>query len=95
MGKASGFIQQLPDIQECQRMFKAAAMLDAILMPEWQYRYYSYNAHWDVNEQMASLRDGNQSVIERKVINQLRRWFRFHTSDGKRKGHIPKAMKKN
>ncbi|MDM5276156.1 hypothetical protein ACN9MH_21945 [Paenibacillus silvae] len=58
MGKASGFIQQLPNIQECQRMFKAAAMLDAILMPEWQYRYYSYNAHWDVNEQMASLRDG-------------------------------------
>ncbi|MGY5610077.1 hypothetical protein ACXHJ2_18310 [Paenibacillus sp. ALE3] len=27
-------------------------------MPEWEYRYYSYNAHWDENEQMASMRDG-------------------------------------
>ncbi|MGQ8872552.1 hypothetical protein [Paenibacillus sp. TSA_86.1] len=58
MRNASDFIYQLPGIHECQRIFKAVAMLDAILMPEWEYRYYSYNAQWDSNEQMASMRDG-------------------------------------
>lgn len=58
MGEASVFIKRLPDIGECERIFKAAAMMDAILMPEWEYRYYSYNAQWDKGEQMASMRDG-------------------------------------
>ncbi len=51
-------INQLPDINKCKRIFQSAAMLDAILMPEWEYRYYSYNSKWDTNEQMASMRDG-------------------------------------
>lgn len=52
------FIDKLPHISECKPILKAAAMLDAILMPEWEYRYYSYNSQWDTNEQMASMRDG-------------------------------------
>ncbi|WP_434749855.1 hypothetical protein [Paenibacillus amylolyticus] len=58
MKDTSDFIKQLPGISECQRILKAVAMLDAILMPEWEYRYYSYNAQWDANEQLASMRDG-------------------------------------
>ncbi|MEJ3716569.1 hypothetical protein ACU1JV_08435 [Paenibacillus sp. T2-29] len=54
----SNFIGMLPDLEVSRRIFQAAAILDAILMPEWEYRYYSYNAHWDENEQMASMRDG-------------------------------------
>ncbi|MBW3635689.1 MAG: hypothetical protein KY445_04370 [Armatimonadetes bacterium] len=34
------------------------ALLDAILQPEWQYRYYSFNVHWNEGEEMASMRDG-------------------------------------
>ena len=34
------------------------AMLDAVLCPEWQFRYYSFRAAWDVGEQMGSMRDG-------------------------------------
>ena len=34
-------------------------MLDAILSPEWEYRYYSFNSHWASGEQMASMRDGS------------------------------------
>ncbi len=49
---------QLPSIEQCQQRLRAAAMLDAIIMPEWEYRYYSYNAHWDAGEDMASMRDG-------------------------------------
>ena len=33
-------------------------MLDAILSPEWQYRYHSFNASWAAGEEMASMRDG-------------------------------------
>lgn len=54
----SHFISRLPDVEESRCIFQAAAMLEAILMPEWEYRYYSYNAHWDEKEQMASMRDG-------------------------------------
>jgi hypothetical protein len=34
-------------------------MLDAILCPEWEYRYHSFNANWADREEMASMRDGS------------------------------------
>jgi hypothetical protein len=34
-------------------------MLDAILFPEWDSRYYSFDAHWAEGEMMASMRDGS------------------------------------
>jgi hypothetical protein len=37
----------------------ANAALDAILMPDWEHRYFSFNSRWDDGEQMASLRDGS------------------------------------
>jgi hypothetical protein len=33
-------------------------MLDAILCPEWQYRYHSFSVNWAAGEEMASMRDG-------------------------------------
>jgi hypothetical protein len=34
-------------------------MLDAILSPEWDYRYYSFNSKWGPGEMMASMRNGS------------------------------------
>lgn len=34
-------------------------MLDAILNPEWDDRYYSFNAQWAEGEEMASMRNGS------------------------------------
>jgi len=34
-------------------------MLDAILCPAWELRYYSFNAHWSEGEMMASMRNGS------------------------------------
>lgn len=34
------------------------ATLDLILSPEWSDRYYSFNAKWDKDEQMGSMRNG-------------------------------------
>lgn len=33
-------------------------MLDAIICPDWEYRYYSYNSKWGQDEEMASMRNG-------------------------------------
>jgi hypothetical protein len=34
-------------------------MLDAVLSPEWDYRYYSFNSKWGPGEMMASMRNGS------------------------------------
>lgn len=42
---------------ELRNKLKHLALLDAIIEPEWEYRYYSYNSNWSDSEEMASLRD--------------------------------------
>jgi hypothetical protein len=34
-------------------------MVEAIVCPEWDGRYYSYNRTWGGGEEMASMRDGS------------------------------------
>lgn len=43
---------------DIKKRLKSLAMLDAILCPEWEYRYFSFNNSWDKDESMASMRDG-------------------------------------
>ena len=50
--------ERLPDIEALRRLTKSIAMLDAIICPEWEYRYYSYNSKWGQDEEMASMRNG-------------------------------------
>lgn len=48
----------LPDAAALQRLCKALAVLDALNSPEWEYRYYSYNANWGEGEELFEMRDG-------------------------------------
>lgn len=48
----------LPGIGELSDHCRGLAMLEAVLSPEWEDRYYSFDARWSENEQMASMRDG-------------------------------------
>lgn len=48
----------LPSPRELERICRGLATLDAILMPDWEYRYYSFNAAWAPSERMASMRNG-------------------------------------
>ena len=52
-------LSQLPDIADLKALSQSLAMLDAILCPEWEYRYYSFNAHWSEGKMMASMRNGS------------------------------------
>lgn len=44
---------------ELKRLTKSLAILDAILMPEWEFRYYSFNSKWSEGEELASMRNGS------------------------------------
>jgi hypothetical protein len=52
-------LDDLPSIEDVIRLSQAIAMLDAILSPDWEYRYYSFNSKWGPEEMMASMRNGS------------------------------------
>lgn len=52
-------LDRLPVASRFRELCLANAALDALLMPEWEYRYFSFNNDWDAGEQMAALRDGS------------------------------------
>lgn len=49
----------LPDIPDLKRLCQSVAILDAILQPKWDFRYFSFNSRWAEGEMMASMRDGS------------------------------------
>lgn len=52
-------LDSLPDVGRLQSLLKSLATLDAIMSPEWEYRYYSFNSKWSRSEQMGSMRNGS------------------------------------
>jgi hypothetical protein len=52
-------LSQLPDIDPLKRLMQSLAMLDAIISPVWEHRYFSFNAHWSASEQVGSMLDGS------------------------------------
>jgi len=52
-------LAMLPDIGCLHLLTQSLAMLDAILCPEWESRYYSFNAKWGAEQMMATMRNGS------------------------------------
>lgn len=52
-------MSSLPHTEDLKKLSQALAVLDAIIEPEWEFRYYSYNAYWREGEEMASMRNGS------------------------------------
>ena len=50
----------LPEPEQFIKICRALALADAILMPDWEYRYFSFNSNWDGEEKemMASMKNG-------------------------------------
>lgn len=48
----------LGSIDNFRRRLQSLALLEAILSPEWESRYHSFDASWSVGEQMGSMRNG-------------------------------------
>jgi hypothetical protein len=51
-------LDQMPDPTQLRRLLKSLSMLDAIVSPDWESRYYSYNAGWSDDSEMGSMRNG-------------------------------------
>lgn len=56
---SSRHLNALQGIDELRLSCQSVAMLDAVVMEDWEYRYYSFDAHWGDNEMRASMRDGS------------------------------------
>jgi len=54
-------INALPSIEDVKKTSQGLALVDAIIMPEWEYRYFSFDNKWseDGSEAMGSMRDGS------------------------------------
>ncbi len=95
MNISTQHFENLPHRKELQKICKAISVLDAILMQEWQYRYYSYNSKWSVGEEFFEMRDGvgNHLLIlfkkEGCVINGTHSDIKFPNIEIVTK-HLPK-----
>lgn len=49
----------LPDIPTLKRLAQSLAVLEAILMPEWEMRYYSYQSVWSEHVDLFKMRNGS------------------------------------
>lgn len=55
---APNYTKSLPEIEVLRQRCQTLSVLDAIICPEWEYRYFSFNATWGKGEMMASMRNG-------------------------------------
>jgi hypothetical protein len=53
----------LPSINDLKQYLQSLALLDSILSPEWEFRYYSFNLQWDEDTALASIRNGSGDHI--------------------------------
>ncbi|BAO76429.1 hypothetical protein [Winogradskyella sp. PG-2] len=51
-------LKLLPSQSELKRICKSISALEAIICPEWEYRYYSYQKHWSETEEFCEMRNG-------------------------------------
>ncbi|MFB7413272.1 hypothetical protein ACFC18_55550 [Streptomyces sp. NPDC056121] len=49
----------MPEISVLREHCRSLSVLDAILSPEWEDRYYSFNDRWSETESLASMRNGS------------------------------------
>jgi hypothetical protein len=86
-------VNGLPDKDQLRKISKAISVLDAILSPEWEHRYYSYNSRWDEKEEVFEMRDGEGDHLlilfrpEGCVINGF-----YHEADQGDKKEITKNL---
>ena len=56
---AAELAARLPDLGTTRAWARALAAVEAVVSPEWEYRYFSFDATWADDEQMASMRNGS------------------------------------
>jgi len=57
-GPSTRNLRQLPNVFSLKRLLQSVAMLDAIICPRWEYRYYSFDSNWATGEMVGLMRNG-------------------------------------
>lgn len=92
---SSNYLDLLPNPIQLKGLCKTLATLEAIISPEWDYRYYSYNKDWAVGETCCQMRNGSGDEMlilfkkEGTVINGF-----AHESSFQDKDKITKSLPK-
>lgn len=85
----------LPNPSELQQICKSISALEAIICPEWEYRYYSYQNDWSETEEFCEMRNGQGDQVLILFSNhgvcingfahesQMNGWKNVHISDKK------------
>jgi hypothetical protein len=56
-------LDKIIEIEKLKKLCQSIAVLDAIISPDWEFRYYSFNKNWSDHEMMASMRNGEGSEL--------------------------------
>ena len=51
-------LELLPNGDDFQNLCKSISAIEAIICPEWEYRYFSYNKNWGDKEEVCEMRNG-------------------------------------
>ncbi|MGD1958111.1 MAG: hypothetical protein ACFB2Y_04625 [Fulvivirga sp.] len=51
-------LDEIPKPSNLQKVCKSISALEAIISPEWEYRYYSYQKNWSEDEEFCEMRNG-------------------------------------
>ena len=57
-------LTEIPCKNELQKLCQSISVIDAILSQDWEYRYYSYNKNWDINEEFFEMRNGHGDQMQ-------------------------------
>jgi hypothetical protein len=57
-GISTKSLTRLPNVHRLRGLLRSMAMLDAILSPAWETRFYSFDSQFNEGEELASMRDG-------------------------------------
>lgn len=52
-------LSSIPDIPNLRKLTQSLALLDAIISPEWEYRYYSFDTRWTKDASVFFMRNGS------------------------------------
>lgn len=52
------YLNFLPNPKELQQICRSISAIEAIICPEWQYRYFSYQKDWSETEEVCEMRNG-------------------------------------
>lgn len=56
---SSNNLDLLPNLMQLKSLCQSIATLEAILSPNWEYRYYSYNKDWAKDKEFCQMRNGS------------------------------------